>query len=136
MSLLSSLNLQGFHSPQSSLQRARKSCFNLDHSNTQDNKSNRRGHHSSGYAASEGLLPLEKSNRPLHSVCPLLTFSMGGYFYPSSKCGTTSKLNQTGANLDRWTFHSRLVPEMRKGGRKGVPFTLIGYHIHGWWPSF
>lgn len=107
----------------------------MDHSNTEENKRNQRPPQQWG-PASEGLLRLEKSNleksnRPLRSVCfpprPPLTLSLGGYFDSSSKRGTTSKFNPTGANLADGP--SILIQCLRRGRRGQKEFLLHGLSI-------
>lgn len=129
--MISSSTLQGHCHPWSSLQRPQKSCLKSDHFNTEQNKNQsmgwprRRGCCCGRPLPAGGTRPARKAARAQ------LPFHQADIFIPIKKCGAAATFNQTGANPEKWTFHSCPAPEMRKGGKETRPSLLVAQ-----WVSF
>lgn len=120
--MISSSTLQGHCHPWSSLQRPQKSCLKSDHFNTEQNKNQSMGWPRRWGCCSAGLSPPEGRDRPRRAARAQLPFHQADIFIPIKKCEAAATVNQTGANPEKWTFHSCPAPEMRKGGKETRPF--------------
>lgn len=93
-------------------------------------------HSGRGDAASQGLLPLEKSNQPLPLEGPPAHIFTRWIFLSQFKVRNNIQIESDRANLEKRTFHSQAGPEKRtRPGRKQVPLTPLANHSHGWRPS-